>query len=52
MKRKENSQMAIKEYKLGTTFPGVIGRTLDVSKPAWPAPRRAVVHEKNAGLSR
>jgi arylsulfatase A-like enzyme len=33
--------MALKEYKPGTTFPGVIGRTADVSKPAWPEPRRA-----------
>ena len=33
--------MALKEYKPGTTFPGVIGRTSEVSKPAWPAPNRA-----------
>jgi arylsulfatase len=33
--------MALREYKPGTTFPGVIGRTPDVSKPAWPAPNRA-----------
>ena len=33
--------MALSEYKPGTTFPGVIGRTADVSKPAWPAPVRA-----------
>jgi hypothetical protein len=33
--------MALTEYKPGTTFPGVIGRTPDVSKPAWPAPNRA-----------
>ena len=33
--------MALKEYKSGTTFPGVIGRTPEVSKPAWPAPNRA-----------
>jgi len=33
--------MALKEYKSGTTFPGVIGRTSEVSKPAWPAPNRA-----------
>jgi len=33
--------MAITEYKPGTTFPGVIGRTPDVSKPAWPMPNRA-----------
>jgi arylsulfatase len=33
--------MALKEYKPGQAFSGVIGRTFDVSKPAWPAPRRA-----------
>jgi len=33
--------MALKEYKPGSAFPGVIGRTFDVSSPAWPAPRRA-----------
>jgi arylsulfatase A-like enzyme len=33
--------MALLEYKPGTTFPGVIGRTADVSKPAWPEPLRA-----------
>ncbi len=33
--------MALKEYKPGTTFPGVIGRTFDVSEPAWPKPLRA-----------
>lgn len=34
--------MATKEYKPGNAFPGVIGRTFDVSEPAWPAPNRAV----------
>ena len=29
------------EYQPGQSFPGVIGRTFDESKPAWPAPRRA-----------
>ena len=29
------------EYKPGAAFPGVIGRTADVSKPAWPEPKRA-----------
>ena len=29
------------EYKPGTQFPGVIGRTWDKSSPAWPAPLRA-----------
>ncbi|HZD40615.1 MAG TPA: arylsulfatase, partial [Terriglobales bacterium] len=33
--------MALKEYKPGTAFPGVIGRTFDVSQPAWPRPLRA-----------
>lgn len=33
--------MALKEYKPGTAFPGVIGRTPDVSSPAWPMPLRA-----------
>ena len=31
----------LKEYKPGTAFPGVIGRTFDVSEPAWPEPLRA-----------
>jgi len=29
------------EYPPGTTFPGVIGRTVSESSPAWPAPTRA-----------
>jgi arylsulfatase len=33
--------MSLKEYKQGTTFTGVIGRTFDVSSPAWPEPLRA-----------
>jgi len=33
--------MSLKEYKPGTAFPGVIGRTADVSTPAWPQPNRA-----------
>ncbi len=28
--------MSLKEYKPGTAFPGVIGRTFDVSEPVWP----------------
>ena len=28
--------MSLKEYKPGAAFPGVIGRTFDVSEPAWP----------------
>jgi len=31
----------LKEYKPGTSFPGEIGRTFDVSEPAWPEPNRA-----------
>jgi arylsulfatase len=33
--------MALKEYKPGTAFTGVIGRTFDQSEPAWPEPLRA-----------
>ncbi|HTU82261.1 MAG TPA: arylsulfatase, partial [Candidatus Acidoferrales bacterium] len=33
--------MALEEYRPGTTFPGMIGRTVDVSTPAWPQPNRA-----------
>ncbi|MGY1710426.1 arylsulfatase [Geodermatophilus sp. SYSU D00758] len=34
--------MAVQEYEPGTAFPGTIGRTTDVSEPAWPRPVRAV----------
>jgi arylsulfatase len=33
--------MPLNEYKAGAAFPGVIGRTVEVSTPAWPEPRRA-----------
>jgi arylsulfatase A-like enzyme len=33
--------MPLTEYDPGTAFPGVIGRTFDVSSPAWPKPLRA-----------
>jgi len=33
--------MSLKEYKPGSTFPGVIGRTVAESSPAWPEPLRA-----------
>ncbi|MFM7360407.1 MAG: arylsulfatase [Cyanobium sp.] len=33
--------MTLQEYKEGSAFPGVIGRTAEVSSPAWPQPRRA-----------
>jgi arylsulfatase A-like enzyme len=33
--------MSPKEYKHGTAFPGVIGRTVEDSSPAWPEPIRA-----------
>ena len=33
--------MPLKEYKPGTAFNGVIGRTFDESSPAWPEPLRA-----------
>ena len=34
--------MALNEYKPGTAFSGVIGRTTEQSSPAWPQPSRAV----------
>lgn len=33
--------MTLKEYKPGTAFNGVIGRTFDQSEPAWPEPLRS-----------
>lgn len=33
--------MPLKEYKSGQAFSGVVGRTVEVSEPAWPAPNRA-----------
>lgn len=33
--------VAFKEYKPGSAFPGVIGRTVGESQPAWPEPLRA-----------
>src|ERR1700739_1182840 len=33
--------MAMNEYKSGTAFTGVIGRTYDTSSPAWPQPLRS-----------
>jgi arylsulfatase A-like enzyme len=36
-----NGAAKLTEYQPGQTFPGVIGRTFDVSQPAWPAPHRA-----------
>jgi arylsulfatase A-like enzyme len=33
--------MSLKEYKPGTAFTGVVGRTFDKSEPAWPEPPRS-----------
>ena len=33
--------MSIREYKQGTAFPGILGRTIAESTPAWPLPERA-----------
>ena len=43
---KENGQTkakqnGLREYKSGSAFPGIIGRTFDQSQPAWPMPNRA-----------
>lgn len=42
--------MAITEYPAGTTFPGIIGRTVDESSPAWPLPVRALPGSPNVLL--
>ena len=34
--------MSLHEYEPGSPFPGVVGKTIDESSPAWPAPNRAV----------
>ena len=39
------------EYKPGTPFPGVIGRTLDESSPAWPEPTRPVTLPGNSPVA-
>jgi hypothetical protein len=39
--------VALREYKSGTSFPGVVGRTADVSSPAWPEPNRAKENAPN-----
>ncbi|GAA1055070.1 arylsulfatase [Agromyces luteolus] len=36
-----SEEAQLHEYRPGTTFPGVIGRTFDESSPAWPEPLRA-----------
>ena len=33
--------MVLKEYKPGTAFSGIIGRTVEESSPAWPSPLRS-----------
>ena len=33
--------LAVAEYQAGRPFPGVVGRTVDESSPAWPATTRA-----------
>jgi hypothetical protein len=42
--------MALKEYKPGADFNGVIGPTFDVSSPAWPEPLRAKESAPNVVL--
>lgn len=39
--------MPVNEYKPGSAFSGVIGRTTDVSSPAWPEPPGAVPGSPN-----
>ena len=42
--------MPVVEYEPGKAFPGVIGRTVDESSPAWPAPVRPKDGTPNAGF--
>ena len=39
--------MALREYEAGRAFPGVIGRTMDESSPAWPRQLRAEPRSPN-----
>ena len=39
--KEQGGMPKLTEYKPGTAFTGVIGRTFDVSAPAWPEPLRA-----------
>src|SRR5512138_2033675 len=39
--QKGDTFMSLKEYKPGTAFTGVVGRTFDQSQPAWPEPPRS-----------
>ena len=39
--------MTLTEYKPGAAFPGVIGRTVSESSPAWPEPLRAEAGSPN-----
>jgi arylsulfatase A-like enzyme len=45
--RIEEARMGFKEYPPGSAFPGVIGRTIGESEPAWPEPLRARVGAPN-----
>src|SRR5262249_21002411 len=48
--RERRPPLPLKEYQAGQAYSGVIGRTFDVSQPAWPAPNRAPEGAPN-GLS-
>jgi len=39
--------MALNEYEPGAAFPGLVGRTVEDSSPAWPRPLRAVAGAPN-----
>jgi hypothetical protein len=45
--KKAAAPAAIVEYAPGAAFPGVIGRTFDVSTPAWPEPVRPAADTPN-----
>ena len=44
---KGEGTVTLEEYEPGTTFPGVVGRTVEESEPAWPEPLRATEGSPN-----
>ena len=48
----QGSPMSITEYTPGDPFPGVAGRTVEESEPAWPAPQRAPEGAPNVSARR
>jgi arylsulfatase A-like enzyme len=45
--RQKEHRMPFKEYDSAAAFPGVIGRTIEESTPAWPRPKRGQLDAPN-----